>query len=125
VTISTLTLGSTSILQGSAELELYDLQLQTAPDLPSVLSAYTCHSVCISCFGPSFNACEEFFPLVNLQTTLSLPNGESQIFTKGDRAFRGQSYDSIAEYALTGWFQIVASNPAIEWCEIIRFTNTE
>jgi hypothetical protein len=123
VTISAL--GSASSLQGSAELELYDLQLQTAPDLPSVLSAYTCHSVCISCFGPSFNACEEFIPLVNLQTTLSVPNGQSQIFTKGDRAFRGRSYDSLSEYALTGWFQIVASNPGIIWCEVLRPTKTK
>jgi hypothetical protein len=125
VQIPALTLDSTSSLQGSAELELYDLQLQTATDLPSVLSAYTCHSVCINCFGPSFNACEEFFPLVNLQTTLSLPIGQSRSFTKGDRAFRGRTYDSISEYALTGWFQFVATNPVLNWCEVLRFTNVE
>jgi hypothetical protein len=123
VTISAL--GTPSNLQGSAELELYDLQLQTAPDLPSVLSAYTCHSVCTSCFGPSFNACEEFIPLVDLQTTLSVPKVRSQSFTKGDRAFRGRSYDSIAEYALTFWFQFVAYDPGTTWCEIIRFTKTK
>jgi hypothetical protein len=125
VQISALTLDSTSSLQGSAELELYNLQLQTATDLPSVLSAYTCHQVCISCFGPSFNACEEFFPLVNLQTTLDIPSGQSQIFTKTDRTFRGRTYDSLSEYALTGWLQIVSSNPGIAWCEVLRFTSYE
>jgi hypothetical protein len=125
VQISVLTLDSTSSIQGSAELELYDLQLEVAPDLHSVLSAFTCHLVCISCFGPSSNACEEFFPLVNLQTTLSLPNGQSQSFTKGDRAFRGRTYDSISEYALTGWFQFVTSDPNVAWCEVLRFANSE
>jgi hypothetical protein len=123
VQISALTLDSASSLQGSAELELYDLQLQTATDLLSVLLAYTCHSVCFSCFGPSFNACEEFIPLVNLQTTLTLPNGQSQSFTKGDRAFRGRSYDALTSYAVTAWFKIENSDATSGYCEVLRLTN--
>jgi hypothetical protein len=54
VTISNL--GSASSLQGSAELELYDLQLQTAPDLPFVLSAYKCHSNQTPCLSDQLHS---------------------------------------------------------------------
>jgi hypothetical protein len=114
---------STSILV-PAELDLYDLQLHTAPlgDVGSVLSQYSCHSVCVSCFGPSFTSCEEFFSLVNLHTTLSLTGTESKNFTSGDREFRGRTYDSLSEHAVSGWLKITTSNTLNDWCEVIRFT---
>jgi hypothetical protein len=120
------TLDSSTNILIPAELDLYDLQLHSAPlgDVWSVLSQYSCHSVCVSCFGPSFTSCEEFFPLVTLHTTLTLPSSQSQSFTRGDRAFRGRTYDSLSEFAVTGWFMFTTSNTLLDWCEIIRFTKT-
>jgi hypothetical protein len=109
----------------TGRLELYDLQLKTdSAELSSLLNNYACHSVCLSCFGPSPNACEEFFPLVHLQTTQELSSTQSLTFTSGDRAFRGRMYDTIEEYALTGWFMFTGLNPAVQYCEVLRFTNT-
>jgi hypothetical protein len=108
----------------TGQLELYDLQFKTdSAELSSLLKNYACHSVCLSCFGPSPNACEEFFPLVHLQTTQELSKTQSLAFTSGDRAFRGRTYDAIEEYALTGWFKFPDSNPAD--CEVLRFTNSK
>jgi hypothetical protein len=105
----------------SAEVEQFDLHLKTEylSDVTAVLMSYTCHSICIQCFGPSFTACEEFFPLVNLYST----KGSILTFTRGNRAFRGQTYDDIGEYAVTGWFRIVSYTNG--WVEIVRFTNTQ
>jgi hypothetical protein len=102
---SACTLTNTSTLTVTGQLELYDLQLKTdSAELSSLLDSYACHSVCLSCFGPSPSACEEFFPLVHLQTTQELSSTQSLAFSGGDRAFRGRTYDAIEEYALTGWF---------------------
>jgi hypothetical protein len=104
-------------------MDQYDLQLKTELDLPTLLSQYSCHQVCVSCFGPSFTSCEEFFPLVNLHTTTTLTSTQSLTFSSGDRAFRGRTYDTISEYALTGWFLMISSNSAIQWCELLRISN--
>jgi hypothetical protein len=121
---SACTLTSSSTLQVTGQLELYDLKLKPdSADLSTLLSNYACHSVCVSCFGPSPNACEEFFSLVHLQTTKELSSTELLSFTSGDRAFRGRTYDAIEEYALTGWFMLTGSNP--QNCEVVRFTNSQ
>jgi hypothetical protein len=123
---SACTLTNTSTLTVTGQLELYNLQFKTdSGELSSLLDSYTCHSVCLSCFGPSPNACEEFFPLIHLQTTKELSRTQSLTFTSGDRAFRGRTYDAIEEYALTGWFKIKSSDSNTEGCEVIRFTNSQ
>jgi hypothetical protein len=125
--LSDLALSSASTLHTSGEVEQYDLQLITDPyvDLTSLLNAYSCHSVCVLCFGPSFNACEEFFPLINLQSTLTLAAGQSPYFSSGDRVFRGRTYDSIIEYGMSGWFKLVSTTlSAASYCEIVRFANS-
>jgi hypothetical protein len=103
-------------------MDQYDLQLKTELDLSVLVTQYSCHQVCVSCFGPSFTSCEEFFPLVDLHSTLD--SSQSLSFSSGDRAFRGRTYDTLSEYALTGWFQMKSSNSAIVWCELLRFSNT-
>jgi hypothetical protein len=118
-------LGSTSSIIVSAEVEQYDLQLKTEylGDLNAVLNSYTCHSVCLACFGPSFTSCEEFFALVDLQTTVATPSQPA--FTRGDRVFRGRTYDTISEYALTGWFMMISYTPSLGgWVEVLRMSNT-
>jgi hypothetical protein len=118
-------LGSTSIINVSAKVEQYDLQLKTEylGDLTVVLHSYTCHSVCLTCFGPSFTSCEEFFALVDLQTTVT--TATQLTFTRGDRVFRGRTYDTISEYALTGWFKVISYIPdQYNWVEVLRFSNT-
>jgi hypothetical protein len=102
----------------------YDLQLKTEVDLSALLSQYSCHQVCVSCFGPSFTSCDEFFPLIELHSTTTLTSTQSLSFTKGDRAFRGRAYDTISEYALTGWFQMKSANRASIYCELLRISNT-
>jgi hypothetical protein len=121
VVSSSLVLGSSSALTVSAEVEQFDLQLQMEylSDLSALLHSYSCHSVCIQCFGPSFTACEEFFPLVDLHST----EVNTLTFTRGDRAFRGRTYDTIEEYAVTGWFKMVSQSTG--WVEILRFANTQ
>jgi hypothetical protein len=107
----------------SAEMEQFDLQLKTEylSDLSAVLNSYSCNLACIQCFGPSFTACEEFFPLVDLHSTEDNP----LTFTRGDRAFRGRTYDDIGEYAVTGWFKMISYTSVSGWVEIFRFTNTQ
>jgi hypothetical protein len=106
-------------------MEQFDLQLKTEylSDLSTVLTSYSCHSSCIQCFSPSYTACEEFFPLVDLHSTEGA--GTPLTFTRGDRAFRGRTYDNIREYAVTGWFKMVSSTPVSVWVEIFRFTNSQ
>jgi hypothetical protein len=108
----------------SAEVEQFELQLKTEflGELSALLNSYSCHSVCIQCYGPSFTACQEFFPLVDLHSTEG--SGTVLTFTSGDRAFRGRRYDSIEEYAVTGWFKIV-SYKTTDDVEILRFTNSK
>jgi hypothetical protein len=121
ITTSELVLGSTSKIEVSGEVELYDLQFKAeSVDLSSVLSSYTCHSVCIDCFGPSFTACEEFFPLIDLHTTKANPTGQSLSFAEGAREFRGKAYTNLDEYAFTGWFRL-ESSASSSWLEIMRF----
>jgi hypothetical protein len=123
---SACTLTSTSTLTVTGQLELYDLQFKTdSAELSSLLNNYACYSVCLSCFGPSPNACEEFFPLVHLQTTQELSSTQSLAFSVGDRVFRGRTYDTIEEYALTGWFKIKSSDSNTGTCEVLRFTNSQ
>jgi hypothetical protein len=124
-TSSPLVLASTSSINVSAEVEQYDLQLKTEylSDLTAVLNSYTCHSVCLACFGPSFTSCEEFFALVDLQTTVA--TATQLTFTRDDRVFRGRTYDTISEYALTGWFKVISYIPdQYNWVEVLRFSNT-
>jgi hypothetical protein len=125
-TSSALVLGSTSTINVSAEVEQYDLQLKAEylSDLTAVLNSYSCHSVCLACFGPSFTSCEEFFALVDLHSTEVTP---SQLtFTRGDRVFRGRTYDTISEYALTGWFMMIRYTPSTSpWIEVLRLSNTK
>jgi hypothetical protein len=104
-------------------MEQFDLQLKTEylSDLTAVLNSYSCHSVCLQCFGPSFTACEEFFPLVDLHST----EDNTLTFTRGDRAFRGRTYDDIGAYAVTGWFKMISYTPVDGYVEIFRFTNTQ
>jgi hypothetical protein len=105
----------------SAEVELFDLQLKTEylSDLTAVLYSYSCHAVCLACFGPSFTSCEEFFALVDLQSTKVTP---SQLtFTRGDRVFRGRTYDTISEYGITGWFMMTSYSGT--WIEVFRFSS--
>jgi hypothetical protein len=120
---SALVLNSSSVLTVSAEVEQFELQLKTEflGELSALLNSYSCHAVCIQCFGPSFTACQEFFPLVDLHSTEG--SGTVLTFTSGDRAFRGRRYDSIEEYAVTGWFKIVSYTT--DNVEIVRFTNTQ
>jgi hypothetical protein len=124
-TSSALALTSTSTITVSAEVELYDLQLKTEylSDLSAVLISYSCHSVCLACFGPSFTSCEEFFALVDLQSTeVTAPQ---LTFTRGDRVFRGRTYDSISEYAITGWFKLISYTLNNEhFVEVFRLSNT-
>jgi hypothetical protein len=117
-----LVVGSTSVINVSAEVEQYDLQLKTdyLSDLTAVLHSYSCHSVCLVCFGPSFTSCEEFFALVDLQTTVA--TATQLTFTRGDRVFRGRTYDTISEYALTGWLMINSYTPSR--IEVLRLSNT-
>jgi hypothetical protein len=107
----------------SAEVEQFELQLKTEflGELSALLNSYSCHSVCIQCYGPSFTACQEFFPLVDLHSTEG--SGTVLTFTSGDRAFRGRRYDNIEEYAVTGWFKIVSTTTIN--VEILRFTNSK
>jgi hypothetical protein len=107
----------------SGEVEQFDLQLKTEflSELSVLLNSYSCHSVCIQCFGPSFTACQEFFPLVDLHSTEG--SGTVMTFTRGDRSFRGRTYDAIGDYAITGWFKILSQ--ATDVTEIFRFTNTQ
>jgi hypothetical protein len=123
VVISALVLGSSSLITVSGEVEQYDLQLKTEflSELYALLNNYSCHSVCVECFGPSFTACQEFFPLVDLHSTEG--SGTVLTFTRGDRAFRGRTYDVIGEFAVTGWFKLV-STPSDNF-EIFRFTNSQ
>jgi hypothetical protein len=103
-------------------VEQYDLQLEPKylGDLTAVLNSYSCHSVCLACFGPSFTSCEEFFALVDLQSTEVAP--PQLTFTRGDRVFRGRTYDTISEYALTGWLMINSYTPSR--IEVLRLSNT-
>jgi hypothetical protein len=120
-----LVLGSSSLITVSAEVEQFDLQLKTESlsELSALVNSYTCHSVCIECFGPSYTACQEFFPLVDLHSTEG--SGTALTFTRGDRAFRGRTYDAIEEYAVTGWFKMLSNTAPIDFVEIFRFTNTQ
>jgi hypothetical protein len=124
-TASALVLGSASTVTVSAEVEQFDLQLKipSLSDLSAVLLSYSCHSVCLACFGPSFTSCEEFFALVDLQSTkVTAPE---LTFTRGDREFRGRTYDAITEYAITGWFMMTSYTPGPgSWVEVLRFSNT-
>jgi hypothetical protein len=125
VVSSAVVLGSSSTVTVSAEVELYDLQLKTEylAELSVLLNSYSCHSVCIDCFGPSFTACQEFFPLVDLHSNEG--SGTTLTFTRGDRAFRGKTYDVIEEYAVTGWFKLRSYTALNGYVEIFRFTNTQ
>jgi hypothetical protein len=120
---SILVLGSSSIITLSAEVEQYDFQLKTEflSELSAVLNSYSCHSVCIQCSGPSFTACQEFFPLVDLHSKEG--SGTMLTFSRGDRAFRGRTYDNIGAYAVTGWFKILSYTATNGSVEIFRFTN--
>jgi hypothetical protein len=125
VVSTALVLGSSSLITVSAEVEQFDLQLkiESLSELSALLNSYTCHSVCIACFGPSFNACQEFFPLVDLHSTEGA--GTVLTFTRGDRAFRGRTYDAIEEYAVTGWFKMLSYTTPNAVVEIFRFTNAQ
>jgi hypothetical protein len=106
-------------------VELYDLQQKTQhlSDLSSILNSYSCNSVCLACFGPFFTSCEEFFPLIDLQSTEATT--PQLTFTKGDRVFRGRTYDAISEYVITGWFKMISYTPInLYWVEVLRFSNT-
>jgi hypothetical protein len=120
---------SLSLFPGISEVrarqtELWDFNLETSVSLQSTADAYGCHAVCSSCFGPAFNACLDFFSLVELQESLSLTSTPKS-FTVGDPAFQGRTYPTVSMLSVTGWMLLQNILSLSDQCSVIRFSTTE
>jgi hypothetical protein len=53
------------------EVEQLNFQMESCylSDVEAILNSYSCHSAYIQCFGPSFTAFDELFPLIDLHST--------------------------------------------------------
>jgi hypothetical protein len=120
---------SLSLYPGISEVrarqtELWDFNLETSVSLQSTADAYGCHAVCSSCFGPAFNACLDFFSLVELQESLSLTTTPKS-FTVGDPAFQGRTYPTVSMLSFTGWMLLQNIQSPSDKCSVIRFSTNE
>jgi hypothetical protein len=106
------------------QTELWDFNLETSVSLQSTADAYGCHAICSSCFGPAFNACLDFFSLVELQESLSLTSTPKS-FTVGDPAFQGRIYPTVSMLSFTGWMLLQNIQSPSDFCSVIRFSTTK
>jgi hypothetical protein len=95
---------SNSVLTVSVEVEQFDIQMKSwyFSDLEAILNSYSCHSAYIQCFGPSFTAFEELFPLIDLHSTEG--PGFSLIFME---TFKRRTYVDIEEKACASMVNIL------------------
>jgi hypothetical protein len=71
-------------------------------DLQSKVTAFACHSICTTCFGPAPNACDEFTALIGLDE-VTINSSDSLVIPATDVRFQGRSYPSVQDFAVTLW----------------------
>jgi hypothetical protein len=104
--------------------EMYDFQLVlrdlNEAELKSIVLATGCHSLCASCSGPSYTACDEFIPLVRM----SHPNDYSY-WSVDDNEIRDKNCTSVDSIAVTGWLRINSFSGGGIAADILRFSTKQ
>lgn len=94
-----------------------DFDFTDSTSLQTVSTATACHTVCFTCFGPAYNACSEFIPVIELDEEFSDSSTTSLSVREGSRQFQGRTFRSVTKLAITAWVHITSSSG---WCELIR-----
>lgn len=115
----------TSVISlSSSSHELYDFQLYfsflSSTELNNLLTQYTCHTTCPSCYGPSQTACNEFLPVVRLNQVLDVSSSNQLDYKAGSIPYRGRLYPSVTSIGTTGWFKTKSISNQSAWCEAFR-----
>mmetsp|Transcript_8052 Transcript_8052/g.15818 ORF Transcript_8052/g.15818 Transcript_8052/m.15818 type:complete len:1505 (-) Transcript_8052:34-4548(-) len=116
---------SVTLKCATSNFELYGFNLlfsySSNTDLESVVTAAACHTVCdTNCFGPAYNACNIFIPVVEYGEALKLSPSPSLTLREGSTAFQGKTFRSTSKIGVTGWFYIVSKIANYSLCELIR-----
>jgi hypothetical protein len=93
----------------SKQVELHSFELLNAflstQDLQAKATAFSCHSICPTCFGPAPNACNEFTALIGLDE-LTIDSSDTLVIPATDVKFQGRSYFNIENFSVTFWFYV-------------------
>lgn len=90
-------------------------------DVQAKASTFSCHPVCISCYGPASNACDEFISLVDLEQVLELSTTPLKL-TGNSPVFNGRSYNSVTNFGFSLWFRVLQGLYGFE--SLLRFAYT-
>jgi hypothetical protein len=116
--------GVITVSAASNHYELFELQVEFGAVLVSDLQARSdlrqCHSVCLQCTGPAYNACLEFIPIVELLESWEDNTSPARTLTEGSPAFKERIFRTVTQLAYTGW--MYTHSLSAGWCEIIRFS---
>jgi hypothetical protein len=78
-----------SSLVGARQTELWDLNIVTSvASMQTLADSYTCHTLCTTCMGPGYHACDDFMPLVRLYEALALTTSPKE-YIPSDLEFKG------------------------------------
>lgn len=114
---------SVEVYPSTNSFEAYDFNIEagvvSSTTFQSRITATACHSICMTCTGPAYNACPEFIPAVELQELWQKLPTNSRVISEGSIAFQGRTYASATEIAVTGWYNLQAWNTA-GFIEILR-----
>jgi hypothetical protein len=75
--------------------------------LQAKATAFSCHCVCTTCFGPAPNACNKFTALIGLDEVI-LSYSEAVVIPTTDVKFQSRSYTNVQNFAATLWFYVTA-----------------
>jgi hypothetical protein len=96
------------------QVELYSFEFfntfLSAQTLQAKATAFSCHFVCTTCFGPAPNACNEFTALIGLDE-VTFGNSDSLVIPVTDVKFQGRSYSNVESFAVTFWVYFSSSTP--------------
>jgi hypothetical protein len=91
------------------QVQLYSFEILntflSAQDLQAKATAFSCHTVCTTCFGPAPNACNEFTALIGLDE-VTIGGSDSLVIPDSDVKFQGRSYSNVENLAVTFWFYL-------------------